>query len=742
MKKTPPKTPAPVAEPSSMEALAALCALRVVAAMSSPILWNRNENPLVSFIPDFIRYPKSIIARMKQWEPKNQESECESQLSLPKYLISKTYYSNSQLRRYFDQHPHDFQVAMQLTRQALEQRLPPDALFCASRPAQIIADYLELHDAQRSAFMLAVIVWHSEPLEAFFSNVHARAPGQAARYIAAATKTSQQDITAQLSTRSPLYRYGLLDRNICPENLNEWLTVQDSLKFALDDASATPETMTRHFVRDGLPSSLAASDFDYIAADLRYMTDLLRNGTERGEPGIHILLHGKPGTGKTELARLLATLAGSNLYEIHSDDFNGNSIDGLSRYNHLNIAFRFLKGRARSVILFDEAEDAFPQEQFAFARPLRGKRQHVVSNSKNWVNQLLETSSTPVIWTSNSISQIDPAHLRRFTYHMEVQTPPRSVRRRILDKHFHDVAVSPALLDALADLPDVTPAEAASSARFARLMDATDEKERDLRVLRRSSLSARAQGLSPPSARRDAGIPYGLEFVNLNTEYSPENMIDALKRNGSGSLCFYGPPGTGKTTLGEHIAKALNRELMVKSVSNLMSKWLGDTEKAIAQAFDEAEDMGAVLLLDEADSFLMDRRGAQRSWEITQTNEFLFRMERFNGVFICTTNLFKELDQAVLRRFDFKVGFNPLDPEQLRKLLAVSFPHPNWEEPEAAAHCRKLHDATPGDVAVIKRQVVMLQRSPDPVAVFGLLSAELAAKRMRGETQKCAIGFV
>lgn len=101
-----------------------------------------------------------------------------------------------------------------------------------------------------------------------------------------------------------------------------------------------------------------------------------------------------------------------------------------------------------------------------------------------------------------------------------------------------------------------------------------------------------------------------------------------------------------------------------------------------------------------------------------------------------------QLDQAVLRRFDFKVGFNPLDPEQLRKLLAVSFPHPNWEEPEAAAQFRKLHDATPGDVAVIKRQVVMLQRSPDPVAVFGLLSAELAAKRMRGETQKRAIGFV
>ena len=273
-------------------------------------------------------------------------------------------------------------------------------------------------------------------------------------------------------------------------------------------------------------------------------------------------------------------------------------------------------------------------------------------------------------------------------------------------------------------------------------MDVTDVRERDLRVLRRSNLSARAQGLNPPSARRNAGIPYGLEFVNLNTEYSPADMIEALKRTGSGSLCFYGPPGTGKTTLGEHIAKALSCELMVKSVSTLMSKWLGDTEKAIAQAFDEAEDMGAVLLLDEADSFLMDRRGAHRSWEVTQTNEFLFRMERFNGVFICTTNLFKELDQAVLRRFDFKVGFNPLDPEQLRKLLAVSFPHPNWEEPEAAAQCRRLHDATPGDVAVIKRQVVMLQRSPDPVAVFGLLSAELAAKRMRGETQKRAIGFV
>ena len=76
----------------------------------------------------------------------------------------------------------------------------------------------------------------------------------------------------------------------------------------------------------------------------------------------------------------------------------------------------------------------------------------------------------------------------------------------------------------------------------------------------------------------------------------------------------------------------------------------------------EAQADGAVLLLDEADSFLRDRRGAHHSWEVTQVNELLVQVECFDGLFFCATNLFEDLDDASLRRFDLKISFSWSSP--------------------------------------------------------------------------------
>jgi AAA+ superfamily predicted ATPase len=75
-------------------------------------------------------------------------------------------------------------------------------------------------------------------------------------------------------------------------------------------------------------------------------------------------------------------------------------------------------------------------------------------------------------------------------------------------------------------------------------------------------------------------------------------------------------------------------------------------------------------LLDEVDSFLMDRRQAEHSWEHTQVNELLQQMERYPGIFIAATNLMGGLDPAALRRFDFKLHFSALTPDQRRGLFA------------------------------------------------------------------------
>jgi len=207
----------------------------------------------------------------------------------------------------------------------------------------------------------------------------------------------------------------------------------------------------------------------------------------------------------------------------------------------------------------------------------------------------------------------------------------------------------------------------------------------------------------------------------------------------SGRLCLYGPPGTGKSAYGRWLAEQLNAPLLVKRASDLMSMWLGSSEKNIAQAFREAQADGAVLLLDEVDSFLQDRRGAQRGWEVSLVNEMLTQMEAFPGVFIASTNLMENLDQAALRRFDLKVKFGFLRADQAWKLLCRHCSELGLAQPQTdlEARIRRLRHLTPGDFAVALRQH-RFRRIESAAALVAVLEAECAVK----EGARQAMGFL
>jgi SpoVK/Ycf46/Vps4 family AAA+-type ATPase len=93
-----------------------------------------------------------------------------------------------------------------------------------------------------------------------------------------------------------------------------------------------------------------------------------------------------------------------------------------------------------------------------------------------------------------------------------------------------------------------------------------------------------------------------------------------------------------------------------------MDCYVGETEKNIKNTFAEAEREQAILVFDEADSFLFNREMAQRSWEVSFVNEFLTRMGRYQGILVCTTNRMTGLDSASIRRFNHKIGFDCLMP--------------------------------------------------------------------------------
>ena len=130
------------------------------------------------------------------------------------------------------------------------------------------------------------------------------------------------------------------------------------------------------------------------------------------------------------------------------------------------------------------------------------------------------------------------------------------------------------------------------------------------------------------------------------------------------------------------------------------------------------------------DSFLRSREGAVRSWEVSEVNEMLSQMEDHPEPFVITTNLFKDLDQAALRRFTFKLSFDFMKPAQAIKLFQLYFK----SEPPKGIYKNDL--LTPGDFANVIKRVDILGID-DPNEIYQMLAEECDLKPQKGKS----IGF-
>jgi SpoVK/Ycf46/Vps4 family AAA+-type ATPase len=134
---------------------------------------------------------------------------------------------------------------------------------------------------------------------------------------------------------------------------------------------------------------------------------------------------------------------------------------------------------------------------------------------------------------------------------------------------------------------------------------------------------------------------------------------------------FYGPPGTGKTLVAGLIARELGLELWRIDLARVMSKWLGETEKNLAEVFDAAEEGQVMLLFDEADSLFAKRTEVKSSndrYANLEVNYLLQRLDSFEGVAVLTTNLEGSVDSAFKRRLSMRLYF-PFPDEELRAEL-------------------------------------------------------------------------
>jgi AAA+ superfamily predicted ATPase len=162
-------------------------------------------------------------------------------------------------------------------------------------------------------------------------------------------------------------------------------------------------------------------------------------------------------------------------------------------------------------------------------------------------------------------------------------------------------------------------------------------------------------------------------IVNRKRIFEDYGLNQVMDTN---SMCFlfHGAPGTGKTQAAKYIAKKLNMPLLVVDHSQIVDKYVGETEKRIAEVFKRAEQEKCILFFDEADSLLGARSGAEHSWEISKVNSLLQSMETFNGVAIFATNYASQLDQAVNRRLLMKVNFELPDQEERAKIWEALLP--------------------------------------------------------------------
>jgi SpoVK/Ycf46/Vps4 family AAA+-type ATPase len=142
-------------------------------------------------------------------------------------------------------------------------------------------------------------------------------------------------------------------------------------------------------------------------------------------------------------------------------------------------------------------------------------------------------------------------------------------------------------------------------------------------------------------------------------------------------LLFCGPPGTGKSLAAEVIATAASTDLLIVDVSQIVSKWLGETEKNVSAVIDAAERIQAVLFFDEADALFAKRTeisDAHDRYANLETSYLLQRIDHFQGLVVLATNLRHNIDAAFLRRMDFVVDFALPDLDCRRELWTLHLP--------------------------------------------------------------------
>lgn len=554
-----------------------------------------------------------------------------------------------------------------------------------------LTQLLSLNAAEKTLFRLSVQLRLDEPLKELTGVLPKSNLVGVSEILSNLFGLPKSDIISALKDKGKLLGYGLLERNYNPDRLHDYLEWGKMLDF--DEFISEPlneQMLLKVCTKPAIEPSLSLDDFAYLNEMKTMMLDYLHSSFATRRKGVNILIYGAPGTGKTEFATLLAKAVSVSAHNITYMDENEEVIRAEERLNKCRFAQKILDGQS-SLLIFDEIEDVFDAGFFGHS---------VAQKNKAWMNQLLENNNVPMIWLSNSVSGIDPAFLRRFDLILEMPDLPLKNKSALITQ-LTEGKLSPAYVQHFAKVRSLTPAILSRTIRVAKELNTSNFAETLLMMFNQTLKSQNKPKIEPLVLSK---ADYNLDYVACNDNI--HRISEGLKQSRKGRICCYGPPGTGKTAWAAWLAEQLDMPLLLKQGSDLLNPYVGGTEQNIAQAFEQAKADNALLVLDEVDTFLFSREGANRSWERSQVNEMLTQIERFEGLMVVSTNLIEVLDPAALRRFDLKLKFDYLTLKQrldFAKQQAEILGLPLLSE-EDLSQIESLNLLTPGDFAAVARR--------------------------------------
>jgi SpoVK/Ycf46/Vps4 family AAA+-type ATPase len=592
----------------------------------------------------------------------------------------------------------------------------------------LVGDRFGLNETERRIVWLSVIQYFSTDFRDAMQQVEQDMFRglDTAQVVAALIDRPAREIVPAIGAEGRLVEIGLLDPISHHSELDDYLRLSHAVATALREGPETAELL-QHFLHTAKPTVLSAVDFTYLREDFEFVAQYLRAALINKTPGVNVLFYGIPGTGKTEFAAVIAAHLGVPLYAVPEEQRMNKMGHGAQTRLSAYRMSQSLLAASPALLLFDDVEDGI----LDLDESLWSRR----SSGKAMLNTLLESNSVPSIWITNVAFQFDAAHLRRFDLSVAFKTLPRAVRASMVNKALHDLPLSPAFKLSLAESRQLIPAHLNKISRVVGHVaqgqsTPVNDAQPGFDALANYVYTGMNKLLFGPATNSNAPHPKTLNFELhwLNVSVPAARIIERFQHSATLTACFHGLPGSGKTAFAEHIAGVLDKPVLIKRGSDLLRPFLGETEMLLRDMFEEAMDDGALLLLDEADSFLTERAQLLHSWEITQVNELLTQIERFRGHFIATTNAFNTLDQASLRRFDVKAQFDTLLPDQRMRMLEALLRTLGLAPEAALSDCwdpvmHALNDMpllTPGDFAVVARQFNV---SSQDLNVFTLLDA-------------------